>query len=320
MRERKPSATPRGELPTVAREFLHELAAVRRLSPLSVAAYRRDLQRLSELAGGQSLADLSAADVRRAAGRLHAQGLAPSSIARMLSAWRAFFRYLATREARASNPALGVRGPRRPQRLPKALAPDQAVALASYSAGDAPLARRDRAIVELLYSSGLRLSELVGLDARPHPAVASRPASLGWIDLAEHELTVTGKGSKRRSVPIGQSAIHALKAWLEVRAQLADVDERALFVSTRGTRLTPRSVQLRLHQLATHCGLGVPVHPHVLRHSMASHLLQSSGDLRAVQEMLGHANISTTQIYTRLDWQHLAKAYDSFHPRARRGR
>lgn len=309
-----------GELAGVAREFLSELGTVRRLSPLSVAAYRRDLRRLSELVEGRPLADLTSADVRRAAGRLHARGLAPSSIARMLSAWRAFFRYLATREARASNPALGVRGPRRPQRLPKALAPDQAVALASYPVGDAALARRDHAIVELFYSSGLRLSELVALDARPYAAHARQPASLGWIDLAEHELTVTGKGSKRRSVPIGQPAIEALKAWLAVRGQLADDGERALFVSTRGTRLTPRSVQLRLQQLAARSGLGVPVHPHVLRHSMASHLLQSSGDLRAVQEMLGHANISTTQIYTRLDWQHLAKAYDSFHPRARRSR
>jgi integrase/recombinase XerC len=306
------------ELAPVARQFLHELAAVRRLSPLSVAAYRRDLLRLSELAEGRALSELSAADVRRAAAQLHARGLAPASIARMLSAWRSFFRYLATRGTRSSNPALGVRAPRRPQRLPKALAPDQAVALASQQAGEGALALRDHAIAELLYSTGLRLSELVALDLRPYPPEASRQASLGWIDLSERELTVTGKGSKRRSVPIGQPAVDALRAWLAVRPTLADSAERGVFVSTRGTRLTPRSVQLRLHQLALNLGLGLHVHPHVLRHSMASHLLQSSGDLRAVQEMLGHANISTTQVYTRLDWQHLAKAYDAHHPRARR--
>jgi integrase/recombinase XerC len=308
----------RGQLPAQAQEFLRELGAVRRLSPLSVAAYRRDLQRLCELVDGAALQDLSAADVRRAAGRLHAHGLAPASIARMLSAWRAFFRYLAARGTSRSNPALGVRGPRRPQRLPKALAPDQAVALASHQAGTGALAVRDHAMVELLYSSGLRLSELVALDLRPFGAEGSRAASRGWIDLQEHELTVTGKGSKRRSVPIGQAAVDALRHWLAARATLAADQERAVFVSARGTRLGPRSVQVRLRQMAAHLNLGIPVHPHVLRHSMASHLLQSSGDLRAVQELLGHANISTTQVYTRLDWQHLAKAYDSFHPRARR--
>jgi len=302
----------------VTGQFLQELGAVRRLSPLSVAAYRRDLERLSELAEGRPLAGLTAADVRRAAARLHARGLGPATIARMLSAWRTFFRYLAERGAVTSNPALGVRGPRRPQRLPKALAPDVAVALASSPAGEGMLAVRDHAIVELLYSSGLRLSELVALDLRAYPAQAAAPASLGWIDLGERELTVTGKGSKRRSVPVGAPAVRAVQAWLAVRPQLAQGAERALFVSTRGTRLTGRSVQLRLRQLAARLGLGVHVHPHVLRHSMASHLLQSSGDLRAVQELLGHANISTTQVYTRLDWQHLAKAYDSYHPRARR--
>jgi len=310
----------RSQLPAVAQQFLRELGAVRRASPLTVEAYRRDLRRLSDLVDGAALAQLTAADVRRAAGRLHAQGLAPASIARMLSAWRTFFRYLAAHGASQSNPALGVRGPRRGQRLPKALAPDQAVALASHQAGAGALAVRDHAMVELLYSSGLRLSELVGLDLRPFGTQGARPASRGWIDLAQHELTVTGKGSKRRSVPIGQAAVDALRRWLAARAALAADQERALFVSARGTRLAPRSVQVRVQQLAVSCGLGVAVHPHVLRHSMASHLLQSSGDLRAVQELLGHANISTTQVYTRLDWQHLAKAYDSYHPRARRRR
>jgi len=306
------------ELPAVAHQFLHELGAVRRLSPLSVAAYRRDLQPPEPAVDGRALSELTASDVRRAAGRLHSQGMAPASIARMLSAWRTFFRYLAAHGVSSSNPALGVRGPRRPQRLPKALAPDQAVALASHQPEEGVLALRDHAIVELLYSTGLRLSELVALDLQAFPAERSQRASLGWIDLAERELTVTGKGSKRRSVPIGRFAADALRAWLSTRPTLASKAERALFVSTRGTRLTPRSVQIRLSRLASRLGLGVHVHPHVLRHSMASHLLQSSGDLRAVQEMLGHANISTTQIYTRLDWQHLAKAYDAYHPRARR--
>jgi len=307
-------------LPAAAERFLQQLAGVRRLAPLSIAAYRRDLQRLVKLAEGRPLSELTAQEVRRAAGRLHAQSLAPATIARMLSAWRTFFRFLAEHENGASNPAAGVKGPRRPQRLPKALTPDQAVALAEHQGGEGALALRDHAIAELLYSTGLRLSELVALDVRPFPAAAAPPlrASLGWIDLAERELTVTGKGSKRRSVPIGRPAVVALRAWLEQRALLAAADERALFVSARGTRLCARSVQLRVQRLASRLGLGVRVHPHVLRHSMASHLLQSSGDLRAVQEMLGHANISTTQVYTRLDWQHLAKAYDACHPRARR--
>jgi integrase/recombinase XerC len=224
----------RDELPAVAQQFLHELSAVRRLSPLSVAAYRRDLLHLNRLAEGRALSDLTAPDVRRAAGRLHAQGMAAASIARMLSAWRTFFRYLAAQGASSSNPALGVRGPRRPQRLPKALAPDQAVALASQKA-EGLLAVRDHAIVELLYSTGLRLSELVALDLQPYPADRSRQASLGWIDLPERELTVTGKGSKRRSVPIGQFAVDALRTWLSARPTLAGEAERALFVSTRGT-------------------------------------------------------------------------------------
>lgn len=293
-------------------DFLKELTSVRRLSPHSVAAYRRDLLRLGSLAGGRPLTALDSAAVRRAAAALHAQGLAPSSIGRMLSAWRTYFRFVAQRRELAVNPALGVRGPRRPQRLPKALSVDQAVALASYAEGDSALTVRDHALVELLYSTGLRLAELVALDVRPHPK------SLGWVDFAERELTVTGKGAKRRTVPIGEPALLALRQWLSLRDGLAASQERALFVSQRGTRIAPRSVQLRLRLLGARAGLDVAVHPHVLRHSMASHLLQSSGDLRAVQEMLGHAHIATTQIYTRLDWQHLAKAYDAFHPRAKR--
>jgi integrase/recombinase XerC len=308
-------------LPAAGENFLSFLQTERRMSAHTLAAYRRDLAKLAELAGDAEPAALSVAEVRRFAARLHATGLAPASIARTLSAWRSFFRWLADRRELAANPVAGVRAPRRPQRLPKALAVDQAVQLAAHEpeAAGGALALRDKALVELLYSSGLRLAEVVGLDWRYFPADRAVPqASRSWIDLDAGEATVTGKGAKTRTVPIGTAARAALSAWLAARATLKQVDVRALFVSARGTRLSARSVQLRLAQLARKLGLGVRVHPHVLRHSMASHLLQSSGDLRAVQELLGHANIATTQIYTRLDWQHLAQAYDAAHPRARR--
>jgi integrase/recombinase XerC len=219
----------------------------------------------------------------------------------------------------SSNPVSGIRAPRRPARLPKALAPDQALALAAHKTKGTPLGLRDRAIVELLYSSGLRLAELVALDWRFFSATAARPRSRGWIDLTAAEATVTGKGNKQRSVPIGAPAVGALRAWLAAREHLLeDREERALFVSARGQRISARSVQLRVSALAARLGLPQHVHPHMLRHSMASHVLQSSGDLRAVQELLGHASIAATQIYTKLDWQHLAKVYDAAHPRARR--
>ena len=211
-----------------------------------------------------------------------------------------------------------MRGPRRAKRLPKALSADQAVRFAAGAGDDGLLALRDNAIVELMYSSGLRLAELTSLDGRYFDPDRTRPASASWIDVAAAEATVRGKGSRTRTVPIGAPAIEALKRWLDARSRLPDVDPRALFVSARGARMAGRSIQARLAQLARRLGLGVHVHPHMLRHSFASHLLQSSGDLRAVQELLGHANIATTQIYTQLDWQHLAKAYDAAHPRARR--
>jgi integrase/recombinase XerC len=283
-----------------------------------VANYRRDLAHLAQAAGGRALTEFGASEVRRAVAQLHGQGLGPASLARLLSAWRGFFHWLGQRGELAANPAAGVRAPRRPKHLPKALSADQAVSLATFEGDGSWLARRDHALVELLYSSGLRLAELVSLDWRAFPAGEGAAASESWIDLDAAEATVTGKGRKQRSVPVGAAAAQALRAWLAVRAERARPAERALFVSERGTRLAARSVQLRLARLAREAGLGVPVHPHVLRHSFASHLLQSSGDLRAVQELLGHANIATTQIYTRLDWQHLARAYDAAHPRAKR--
>ncbi|MFN8961963.1 MAG: tyrosine recombinase XerC [Betaproteobacteria bacterium] len=308
-------------LPAPAEAFLHECRTLRRMSAATLTAYRRDLTELAQLAAAAQVADLRAltqAEVRRFAARLHGRGLAPASLARLLSAWRSFYRWLGQRQEVTVNPVVGVRAPRRARRLPKALPVDQAVRLVSQAPEDGALALRDKAMVELLYSSGLRLAELVSLDWRAFGAEGGQATSVSWIDLPQREVVVTGKGGKQRQVPLGAAAAQALQAWLAVRSTLARLEPRALFVSARGTRLAPRSVQQRLEQLARRLGLGVHVHPHVLRHSMASHVLQSSGDLRAVQELLGHANISTTQIYTQLDWQHLAKVYDAAHPRARR--
>jgi len=298
--------------------FLLELSTQRRASRHTLAAYRLDLARLIEFAGAHSLSELSAHDIRRYVAKLHAGGLSPASIARTLSAWRSMYRWLCERGDAFVNPVVGVRGPKRIKRLPKALSADQAVTFASKPADESLLAWRDHAIVELLYSSGLRLAELVSLDRRYFDADESLPASASWVDLPTAEATVVGKGSKTRRVPIGVPACAALAQWLSARETLARSDGRALFVSATGARLSARSVQSRIALLSRKLGLGVHVHPHVLRHSFASHLLQSSGDLRAVQELLGHSNIATTQIYTRLDWQHLAKAYDAAHPRAKR--
>lgn len=286
-------------------QFLAELAHQRRASVHTLSAYRRDLGQLKSGVGDRVLAELESHDLRRQAMRLHGQGLAARSVARTLSAWRAYYRWLARRGEIAADPCVGLRAPKRPRVLPKALAIEQTAALLAQT-GDADdmLATRDRAMFELFYSSGLRLSELASLNLS------------GNLDLAAAEVTVTGKRGKTRTVPVGAKAAEVLSAWLEQRPSLAAQDEPALFVSRRGTRLTPRAIELRLAQWAKRSGLGLNVHPHMLRHSFASHVLQSSGDLRAVQEMLGHASIATTQIYTHLDFQHLAKIYDAAHPRA----
>jgi integrase/recombinase XerC len=298
--------------------FLEELRTQRRASPHTIDAYRRDLERLAELAAGRAPASLNANDIRGFIARLHGAGRSAATLARTLSAWRTYFTWLAEHRGLESNPAAGIRAPRRDKRLPKALTADQAVRLAAHEGEGGWIAARDHALVELLYSSGLRLAELLSLDWRHFAAEPGAERSRSWIDLESSEATVLGKGGKTRSVPIGGPAREALARWLGVRASVRRCDARALFVSARGSRLTARSVQSRLARRARELGLGVHVHPHVLRHSFASHLLQSSGDLRAVQELLGHANISTTQVYTRLDWQHLAKAYDAAHPRAKR--
>ncbi len=286
------------------RGYLEHLANERRLSPHTLKNYARDIAALIELAGSTPLKQLQVHHVRRQVAQLHARGLGGKTLARMLSAWRGFFNYLARDHGYATNPCVGIRAPRSAKRLPHALSPDEAGRLMDLDT-DGPLALRDKAILELLYSSGLRLAELTGL----------APDDVSFRDAT---VRVTGKGSKTRIVPVGSHALEALKAWLPARDQLARAGARALFVGRDGGALGPRAVQARLKQWALKLGLADKVHPHALRHSFASHVLQSSGDLRAVQEMLGHASISTTQVYTHLDFQHLAKAYDAAHPRAKR--
>jgi integrase/recombinase XerC len=268
-------------------------------------AYLRDVGVLKALAGEAALTALPAAMLRRFLAALHARGLSGRSLARMLSGWRAFYRFALERNpALKDDPCAGLKAPKSARRLPAVLSPDEAVRLVTIE-GDDPLAIRDRALFELAYSSGLRLSELSGLD------VAS-------IDLATGEVRVWGKGSKERIVPVGGPAREAIRAWLKVRAGLPVRDAAAMFLTRAGRRIAPRAIQRRLADWAIKRGLSRHVHPHMLRHSFASHVLQSSGDLRAVQEMLGHASIASTQVYTHLDFQYLAKVYDQAHPRARK--
>lgn len=302
----------------LARHLTH-LRVERRLAARTLAIYTEALERLHSMALAHAPAPLAwaqvrSAHVRRWAAQLHAQGLGPRSLALELSAWRGFFRWLGREGGVAANPVEGVRAPKAARPLPKALAVDQAVALAeARNARTAPnLDARDHAIVELLYGCGLRVAELVGLDLQ------AGGQARGWIDLADATAHVRGKGDKRRSVPMGGPAIGAVQQWLVLRPSTASPGETALFVSRRGTRLSAGQLRLRLKQLALQTGVPTSVHPHMLRHSFASHLLQSSGDLRAVQELLGHANISTTQNYTRLDFGHLSRVYDAAHPRAKR--
>ena len=284
--------------------FLAHLANERRLSPHTLAGYGRDLRALTELAGASPVDGLQPHELRRFVAQLHSRGLDGRSLARALSAWRGFYRYLARDHGLTKDPCTGLRAPKSKKALPEALSPDEAARLMDLP-GDDDLAVRDRAIFELFYSSGLRLAELAGL----------APDDLDFEDAT---VRVTGKGSKTRVVPVGAQARAALRAWLAGRVQVVRPGERALFVSRAGTRLSPRAIQARVRYWGLKLGLPANVHPHVLRHSFASHVLQSSGDLRAVQEMLGHASISTTQVYTHLDFQYLAKVYDQAHPRARK--
>lgn len=316
--------------------WLEHLKTERRVSPLTLESYRREMETLLQHLGERELARWTESDVRSAIAQAARQGLSPASIARRLSAWRGFFKWLCMRCGEVQvNPVQGIRGPRRPRRLPKALPPDQAAALmesgAAQNADTAPFeALRDQAVLELLYSSGLRLAELLSLDCRP--VTSPEWSSLSWLDLEQADVQVLGKGSKRRTVPVGRKAIEALQDWLAERerflaewalteparaAALAPGDRHALFISRRARRLSPRAVQHLVSRKARERGVPTAVHPHALRHSFASHVLQSSGDLRAVQELLGHASIASTQIYTALDFQRLAAVYDAAHPRAR---
>jgi len=296
--------TQRGAASALLQSYLGHLEHERRVSRHTIEAYARDIGVLLGLAEGTSLKRLEVHEVRRFVAQLHARGLHGKTLARMLSAWRGFFNYLARDHGFAQNPCVGIRPPRTPKRLPHALSPDEAGRLMELGAGDA-LAVRDRAMLELLYSSGLRLSELTSLVADD-------------VSFRDATVRVTGKGAKTRVVPVGSFALTALKAWLDERERLARPEVNALFVARSGAPLGARAVQQRVRQWGKKLGLAGKVYPHVLRHSFASHLLQSSGDLRAVQDMLGHASVSTTQVYTHLDFQHLAKVYDAAHPRAKK--
>ena len=325
-----PEHTTGVALEPLAQRYLEHVRFEKRLAERTCTLYQLDLERLAQMAAqtGVALLQVQPAHIRRWVAQMHGAGRSGRGIALILSGWRGFYTWLGREGLVASNPVQGIRAPKAPKSLPKALGVDEAVQLAEYdNPDDDPwLEARDAAMVELLYGCGLRVAELTGLD------VAASDAALregrGWIDLPSAEVQVQGKGSKRRTVPLGTAAIEALTHWLGLRAQLAGMLSTptpgasslalALFPGRHGTRLSAQSVWQRLKRRSLQAGLATPVHPHMLRHSFASHVLQSSGDLRAVQELLGHANITTTQVYTRLDFQHLARAYDAAHPRAKR--
>ena len=297
------------QLETSATRFIDYLRDVRQLSPHTVSNYRRDLLALQHFcakSGRGAVEKLAEADIRAWASQLHRQGLAGSSIQRGLSAARSFYNFLGRESGLLRNPAASVQAPRKPRKLPRTMDADQVDKYLSFDT-DSIVARRDSAMAELFYSSGLRLAELAAVEVDD-------------IDSQSRLLTVTGKGRKTRTVPVGSVALQAIARWLEVRpVATADASDcGALFTSNRGRRISVRNIQARLKVQGRKSGMHQDVHPHMLRHSFASHMLESSGDLRAVQELLGHANISTTQIYTHLDFQHLAKVYDAAHPRAKR--
>ncbi len=302
--------------------YLESLAHERRYSALTVEGYRRDLALLAQAFAHKSPETIRAAEVRTEVSRWRVQGLSARSIARRLSAWRSFFSWLSQRTALSANPVRNVRAPKASKRLPKALSTDWAVqfvggAGVAQQGQDPFLLARDRAILELMYSCGLRLSELLGLDVAAPERTSDN--GQGYVDFQAAEVLVHGKGGKTRRVPVGRPALEALQQWIEQRAaSTQDQCGPALFINKKGDRLSGRTVQRRFAQLALKAGLPTRVHPHMLRHSFASHLLQSSGDLRAVQELLGHAQIATTQAYTHLDFQRLAQVYDAAHPRAKK--
>jgi len=296
------------------KEYLEFLNFERGLSPLTRENYARDITQLIKLADSSALNSLQTNHIRRFIANLHSKGLGGKSIARMLSSWRGFFDFLVNRKGFTNNPVIGLRAPKSPKTLPQALSIEQAVKLVDIGDDDV-LAIRDHAILELFYSSGLRLSEVVNLD-------------VDALDFSEGTVIVTGKGNKTRIVPMGSHAMEALQKWLQIRTQIKindatnnganNTSSKPVFIGLQGRRISARNVQYRLKEWSIKQGINSSVHPHMLRHSFATHVLQSSGDLRAVQEMLGHANISTTQVYTHLDYQHLTKVYDQAHPRAKK--
>jgi integrase/recombinase XerC len=297
--------------------YLEHVRVEKRLAQRTVELYALDMRKLADNAAqaGIELRRVQNAHIRRWVAQMHGGGRSGRGIALILSGWRGFYKWLGREGLVASNPVQDVRAPKAPKPLPKALGVEEAVQLAEHRNDDADpwLEARDQALVELLYGCGLRVGEVVGLD------VQAGADARGWIDLQALDVHVLGKGSKRRSVPLGTKAAQALRRWLHLREQAAWAPAQpALFNGRNGTRLTAQAIWQRLKRRSLLAGLATPVHPHMLRHSFASHVLQSSGDLRAVQELLGHANIGTTQVYTRLDFQHLAKAYDAAHPRAQR--
>jgi integrase/recombinase XerC len=300
----KPPAPAAGPAQQLLQGYIDHLAHERRLAAHTTKNYRRDIDALLEFAADRPPIALTAHDIRRCIAQLHGKGLDGRSLARMLSAWRGFYNYLARDHGGKQNPCLGIRAPKSAKRLPHALSPDEAKKLVELDADD-ELAVRDKAMLELFYSSGLRLSELTGLAPED-------------VNFADATVRVTGKGGKTRIVPVGAPALAAVARWRGVRGAIKAVDGAALFIGRNGKRIAPITVQRRIKKWATLQGLTVDTHPHMLRHSFASHVLQSSGDLRAVQEMLGHASIASTQVYTHLDFQHLAKVYDTAHPRAKR--
>ncbi len=287
-------------------EYIQFLQFERGLSPLTRENYTRDIAQLIKLADSTDLKSLQINQIRKFIATLHSKGLGGKSIARRLSSWRGFFEFLVNRKGFSNNPVIGLRAPKSAKTLPQALSIEQAVKLVAIKDDDI-LSVRDHAILELFYSSGLRLSELVNLD-------------IDALDFSAGTLVVTGKGNKTRIVPLGKFAIEAIQKWLQIRATISNIDaaSRPVFIGLQGRRISARNIQYRLKEWSIKQGINSSVHPHMLRHSFATHVLQSSGDLRAVQEMLGHANISTTQVYTHLDYQHLTKVYDTAHPRAKK--
>jgi integrase/recombinase XerC len=288
------------------KEYLEFLNFERGLSPLTRESYARDITQLIKLADSTDLKNLQINHIRRFIASLHSKGLGGKSIARMLSSWRGFFDFLVNRKGFTNNPVIGLHAPKSPKTLPQALSIEQAVKLVDIGNDDV-LGIRDHAILELFYSSGLRLSEVVNLN-------------IDALDFSEGTVVVTGKGNKTRIVPMGSHAMDAIQKWLKNRSDLLmnRPAEKAVFIGLQGRRISARNIQYRLKEWSIKQGINSSVHPHMLRHSFATHVLQSSGDLRAVQEMLGHANISTTQVYTHLDYQHLTKVYDQSHPRAKK--